>query len=67
MEKLKDYKEKILFISIHRYDAGTYYPGCVEKPEKSGDLTNGKFIINIPWNTQDYVNFPGDDEYLSVF
>lgn len=65
-------EEGVLFISLHRFDRGLFYPG------ESGDYHNvgqgvaeGKHI-NIPWNTiddkfQPYEDNPGDNEYIYVF
>lgn len=59
-------QEGVLFVSLHRFDRGLYYPG------ESGDYRNigvGKaegMHINVPWNTvdstfQSYSSTPGDN------
>ncbi|EAR83153.3 histone deacetylasehistone-like deacetylase family, classII protein (macronuclear) [Tetrahymena thermophila SB210] len=53
---------ELLFISIHQYDEGKFYPF------QSGDLSkvgNG-FNINIGWNTSNFQS-AGDDEYIYAF
>ncbi|XP_062614787.1 histone deacetylase 6-like isoform X2 [Saccostrea cucullata] len=54
----------VLFISLHRYDRGSFYPctteGCHTKVG-AGEGTG--FNVNIPWN-----NGPmGDSEYIAAF
>ncbi|KAL4468281.1 hypothetical protein ABPG72_015817 [Tetrahymena utriculariae] len=53
---------ELLFISIHQYDEGAFYPF------ESGDLSkNGNgFNINIGWNTSTFQS-AGDDEYIYAF
>jgi len=57
----------VLYISLHRYDNGLYYPG------KSGDMNNiglgqakGR-NINIPWSMGSSSHLIGSDEYVYVF
>ncbi|OTF73923.1 histone deacetylase-like protein [Euroglyphus maynei] len=52
--------ERILFISIHRYDHGDFYP---ENKSASNYRTGKRNIINIPWNGGEM----GDREYLTAF
>ncbi|KAH9506186.1 histone deacetylase [Dermatophagoides farinae] len=52
--------ERILFISIHRYDHGDFYP---ENKSASNYRTGRRNIINIPWNGAQM----GDREYLTAF
>ena len=51
---------RVLYISLHRYDHGTFFPG---KPDANFDFTgcgSGEgFNINIPWNAAGM----GDAEY----
>ena len=49
-QDIVDHDASILFISIHRYDHGDYYPGspkadCVNMGKAEG------MTINVPWNT----------------
>lgn len=50
--------ERILFISLHRYDNASYYP---EKLDSNYNIA--KNIINIPWSGGPM----GDNEYLAAF
>ena len=60
---------EVLFISIHRYDNGKFYPGPHEEGNFSdiGENRGKGFNINIPWNTNGYISSIGDDEYLYAF
>ncbi|KAL4427538.1 hypothetical protein ABPG74_019494 [Tetrahymena malaccensis] len=53
---------ELLFISIHQYDEGAFYPF------ESGNLskTGNGFNINIGWNTSAFQS-AGDDEYIYAF
>jgi histone deacetylase 6 len=42
----------VLFISLHRYDHSTFYPGESGSYKNLGGKAKG-FQINIPWNTID--------------
>lgn len=58
--------DRVLYISLHRYDNGNFYPGKSGSPSKMG---NGKGIgknINIAWSTH-YPNEIGDKEYIYAF
>lgn len=50
--------ERILFISLHRYDHATFYPETT-----AANYSVAKNIINIPWNGGPM----GDKEYLAAF
>ncbi|KAH9412669.1 histone deacetylase [Dermatophagoides pteronyssinus] len=52
--------ERILFISLHRYDNGDFYP---ENIQASNYRTGKRNIINIPWSNGQM----GDREYLTAF
>ena len=59
---------RILFVSLHRYDNGTFYP------KKSGDMRNigaeaGEgYNLNIPWNLDpELAPTAGDNEYIYTF
>jgi histone deacetylase 6 len=58
-----------LFISLHRFDKGSFYP-CTGKFTEIGEGIGEGFNINIPWNTQHIINSQssiGDDEYYYAF
>jgi histone deacetylase 6 len=59
--------ESILYVSLHRFEGGAFYPG------RSGDIKNigenkGKhFNINAPWNINSSDSFTaGDNEYVYI-
>ena len=55
---------RVLYISLHRYDNGTFFPG---KPDANYDFVGtgaGEgFNVNIPWNGPGM----GDSEYALAF
>jgi histone deacetylase 6 len=56
---------RVLYISLHRFDAGTFFPG---KPDANFDFVGSGpgegFNVNIPWNGAGM----GDPEYaLALF
>lgn len=63
--------DSVLFISLHRYDDGTFYPGRSGDPKKVGSGTGKGFNVNIAWNTgRNDVGEDtgiGDAEYLHAF
>ena len=56
--------DNVLYISLHRYDHGTFFPG---RPDANVDFVgSGKgegFNVNIPWNSSGI----GDTEYALAF
>ena len=50
----------VLYISIHRYDHGKFYPGTGATNECGGDKTARGFNVNIPLSSGGM----GDDEYM---
>lgn len=53
----------VLYVSLHRYDDGSFYPGSSGDPKHVGKGLGEGFNINIAWN-----NGPmGDAEYLAAF
>ena len=55
----------VLFISLHKYNNGSHYPGGPGgKFTHIGEGGGAGFNINIPWNTLDLI--PGDDEYIYI-
>lgn len=56
--------ESVLFISLHRYDCGCYYP-C-HAPSNYDNIGKGERkgrIVNIPWSEKTM----GNSEYISAF
>lgn len=53
----------VLYISLHRYDAGAFFPGTGSPEEIGGGLGAG-FTINIAWPSGIVM---GDAEYLAAF
>lgn len=55
---------RVLYVSMHRYDGGTFFPG---KPDANYDhVGSGRgqgFNVNIPWNASGM----GDTEYTLAF
>ena len=60
------YDEEILFISIHRFDEGYFYPGPSGAISNLGRGTGLGYNLNLPWNT-DYFSVIGDPEYIYIF
>ena len=57
----------VLYISLHRYDNGKFYPGGDEPAATSVGIGAGEGTsVNIPWNGVQSAP-PGDIEYLSAF
>ncbi|XP_050687799.1 histone deacetylase 6-like isoform X2 [Eriocheir sinensis] len=55
---------RVLYISIHRYDHGKFFPGSRDANFNHVGIKKGKgFNINIPWNKGGM----GDAEYLAAF
>lgn len=55
---------RVLYISIHRYDHGKFFPGSPDANYNHVGLKKGKgFNINIPWNKGGM----GDAEYMAAF
>ncbi|XP_046841297.1 histone deacetylase 4-like isoform X2 [Xenia sp. Carnegie-2017] len=55
----------VLFISIHRHDDGTFFPGT-GKPEECGAGVGVGYNVNIAWNGG-LDPMIGDTEYLAAF
>lgn len=54
----------MLFISLHRYDEGCFYPVNSESNYDCVGHGKGKgFSVNIPWNQ----STAGDSEYVAAF
>lgn len=55
---------KILYISIHRYDNGSFFPHSKYADHTAVGVDKGEgFNVNIPWNKRGM----GDTEYLAAF
>eukprot|EP01135_Chromosphaera_perkinsii_P007281 Nk52_evm89s745 gene=Nk52_evmTU89s745 len=54
--------DHVLYISIHKYMNGDFYPGTGD-PESCGRGEGEGFNVNIGWNKSGY----GDAEYLAAF
>ena len=59
------YNDKhVLYISLHRYDHGKFYPSTPEgNYDMVGEGEGEGFNINIPWNGDAF----GDPEYMMAF
>ncbi|XP_026319696.1 histone deacetylase 6 isoform X2 [Hyposmocoma kahamanoa] len=56
--------DKILYMSIHRYDNGSFFPHSTDADYNVVGEGKGKgFNVNIPWNKRGM----GDTEYLAAF
>jgi len=54
----------VLYVSLHRFDHGGFFPGKKDADYDSVGRGAGKgFNVNIPWN----VDRMGDTEYLAAF
>jgi len=54
----------ILYISVHRYDKGTFYPGESGDMKKVGEGVGKGFNLNYPWDLPHPYYTVGDDEYI---
>ncbi|XP_068626172.1 histone deacetylase 6 isoform X1 [Battus philenor] len=55
---------KILYISVHRYDNGTFFPQSRDADYNAvGEGPGEGFNVNIPWNKRGM----GDAEYMAAF
>ncbi|XP_050461613.1 histone deacetylase 6 isoform X2 [Cataglyphis hispanica] len=55
---------KILYISVHRYDNGSFFPTSKKANYTNVGLNAGEgFNVNIPWNKKGM----GDAEYIAAF
>eukprot|EP00798_Chlamydomonas_sp_ICE-L_P002356 gene2356-8664_t len=52
----------VLFMSLHRHDGGSFYPGTGAVNEVGHGAGQG-YTVNVPWNSRDM----GDGDYLSAF
>ena len=54
----------ILYISIHRFDNGNFYPGEFGDIKNLGEGEGKGFNLNYPWNLPHPYYTIGDDEYI---
>ncbi|KAL3693534.1 hypothetical protein R1sor_007185 [Riccia sorocarpa] len=55
---------QVLYLSVHRYDDGFFYPGSEDGDlDKVGEGAGLGFNVNVPWPRRGY----GDQDYLAVF
>ncbi|CAK1540301.1 unnamed protein product [Leptosia nina] len=56
--------DQILYISIHRYDNGAFFPNSKDAEEGAVGTGRGEgYNVNIPWNKRGM----GDAEYMAAF
>lgn len=58
--------EKVLYVSIHRYDNGTFYPGTGH-PARCGSNRGLGYNVNIAWNHFAGESTVGDADYMAAF
>jgi len=54
----------ILYISVHRYDKGAFYPGESGDMKKVGEGEAKGYNLNYPWDLPHPYYTVGDDEYI---
>jgi histone deacetylase 6 len=64
IQRMFENDPRVLYISIHRYDYGGFFPCSSDADYKSVGVNAGEgFNVNIPWNKSGM----GDTEYLAAF
>lgn len=61
---------RILFISLHRFEEGMFYPGSSGAKENTGEGKGEGYNINVEWNTKEGYGKKsklGDQEYIFMF
>lgn len=58
IQKIVEDDERILYVSLHRYDSASFFPGNIES-----NFNRGKNIINIPFNNEEM----SDADYMTAF
>ncbi|XP_064607029.1 histone deacetylase 6-like [Liolophura sinensis] len=69
-QHMLDDDPSVLFISLHRFDHGYFYPGSEDGDYGVVGVKEGKgFNVNIPWNTERFSgkHGMGDSEYITAF
>ncbi|XP_026287181.1 histone deacetylase 6 isoform X1 [Frankliniella occidentalis] len=55
---------RVLYISLHRYDNGSFFPGSLDAGHDKVGLGKGEgFNVNIPWNKKGM----NDGDYITAF
>lgn len=55
---------RVLYISLHRYDNGSFFPGSLDAGQDRVGLGKGEgFNVNIPWNKKGM----SDGDYIAAF
>ncbi|XP_053610806.1 histone deacetylase 6 isoform X1 [Plodia interpunctella] len=63
-QKITYEDDKILYMSIHRYDHGSFFPHSTDADyAEVGEGRGEGFNVNVPWNKRGM----GDTEYLAAF
>lgn len=58
------YQFSVLYVSLHRYDNGTFFPTSEDADyDRVGQGAGEGFTVNVPWNCPRM----GDSEYLAAF
>ncbi len=61
---MHSYTYRVLYVSLHRYDNATFYPGRKEADHTHTGGGGAKgYNVNVAWNNESM----GDAEYLSAF
>lgn len=64
MRLFNEFLCSVLFISLHRYDNGCFYPAQAESNYNNIGYGKGRgFTVNVPWNQPT----AGDSEYVAAF
>ena len=59
--------DSVLYISIHRFDNGSFYPGPAGKHTKTGEGKGRGYNIQYPFNVEkSQSKIVGDDDYIYV-
>lgn len=57
--------ESVLYLSIHRFDNGTFYPGVAGKHTKIGEGKGRGFNVHFPFNVEKTMQtLIGDNDYI---
>ncbi len=57
----------VLFISLHRYDNGLYYPGKIGALENIGGGKAAGTKVHVPWSMGCQSHLIGTSEYIHIF
>ncbi|XP_017785966.1 PREDICTED: histone deacetylase 6 isoform X1 [Nicrophorus vespilloides] len=60
--------ERVLYLSIHKYEQGTYFPSTQDgSSTKTGRGLGTGYNVNVPFNSSRAQEKMGDTEYLNAF